>query len=114
MGSDQGFVDYVVDQLRRTGEVSARKMFGEFAIYQDGRIVALVCDNQLYLKPTTGGRAFIGEPTEAPPYPGSKPWFQVTDRVDDGDWLTELFVITAREVPAPTAKKTRKAKSRKR
>ena len=101
MGSDQRFVDYVVDQLRAAGDVTARKMFGEYAIYLDRRVVALVCDNQLFLKPTAGGRRFIGEVTEAAPYPGAKPHFQVTDRVDDREWLTELFLITAREVPGP-------------
>ena len=41
-------------------------MFGEYAIYCDGKVTALVCDNQLFVKPMEAGRSFIGEVVEAP------------------------------------------------
>jgi TfoX/Sxy family transcriptional regulator of competence genes len=105
MASDQRFADHVIDQLRGAGQVEARKMFGEYGIYCDDRIVALLCDNQLYVKPTAGGRAFVGDPVERPPYPGAKPHFQVTEQLDDRDWLVELVRITIQELPAPKPKK---------
>lgn len=72
MASNQNFVDFVMDQIQGAGEITVRKMFGEYAIYSDGKIFGLICDNQLFIKPTTAGRKFIGEPLEAPPYPGAK------------------------------------------
>jgi len=57
MATQQSTVDYLLEQLRRAGSVSARKMFGEYALYRDGKLVALICDDQLYLKPTAAGRA---------------------------------------------------------
>lgn len=107
MASKQHIADYATDQIRGAGQVRSHKMFGEFAIYCDERVVALLCDDQLYVRPTEGGRAFIGTVTEAPPYPGAKPHFLVTDRLDDRDWLTQLVVITAKEVPLPKPKKTK-------
>ena len=96
MTSDASFVDYVCDQMRDAGAISSRKMFGEFAVYCDGKVVALICDDQLYVKPTVGGRALlVGDPVEAPPYPGAKPHFLVTDRVDDREWLGALIAATA-------------------
>ncbi len=108
MASKPHVADYVTDQIRGAGQVRSHKMFGEYAIYCNERVVALLCDDQLYVRPTEGGRAFIGEAKEAPPYPGAKPHFQVTDRLDDRDWLTELVVITAKEVPLPKSKKPKK------
>jgi TfoX/Sxy family transcriptional regulator of competence genes len=106
MASDASFVDYVCDQMRDAGSISSRKMFGEFAVYCDGKVVALICDDQLYVKPTQGGRALLGDPVEAPPYPGAKPYFLVTDRVDDREWLGALIAATALELPDPKPKKS--------
>ena len=108
MASEQRLVDYATDQIQGAGQVRSLKMFGDYAIYCNERVVALVCDNQLYVRPTEAGRAFIGEPTEAPPYPGAKLHFQVTERLDDREWLTELIAITVTEVPPPKPKKPKK------
>lgn len=105
MSSDQSFVEFVTDQMSGAGRISHRKMFGEYAIYKGEKVVALVCDNQLFVKPTPAGRKFIGNVEEAPAYPGAKPSFVVTDRVEDRDWLSELIRITERELPAPKPKK---------
>ncbi len=112
MASDINFVEYVVGQLEHLGEVSARKMFGEYAIYHKEKLVALVCDNQVFVKPTQAGRAFIGEVVEAPPYPGAKPSFLMGDQVEDKEWLGQLIRVTEEELPAPKPKKPRKAKSK--
>jgi len=105
MASDLGFVEHVFDQMRDAGSVRYRKMFGELAIYCDNKVVALICDDCLHVRPTLGGRELIGEPVEAPPYPGSKDHFLIEGRIDNREWLTALTVITARELPAPKPKK---------
>ena len=66
MASDQDFVEFVVDQIENAGVISYRKMFGEYALYCEGKVVALVCENQLFVKPTKAGRSFIGNVVEAP------------------------------------------------
>lgn len=105
MASDQDFVSFVVDQLELGNHISYRKMFGEYAVYYDNKVVALICDNRLYVKPTPGGRAFIGEVVEGAPYPGAKPAFIIEDKLEEREWLSELVQITARELPEPAPKK---------
>jgi len=105
MASDIEFVGYVCDQMRDAGKIRHRKMFGEFAVYCGDKVVALICDDQLFVKPTPGGRAFIGEAVEAPPYPGAKPHFLIEDRLDDREWLTGLIQVTESELPPPKPKK---------
>jgi TfoX/Sxy family transcriptional regulator of competence genes len=82
-------------------------MSGEYALYSDGKVVALVCDNQVFIKQTPGGRAFIGRVTEAPAYTGAKMRFLI-DRLDDREWISELIRITARELPEVKSKKIKK------
>jgi TfoX/Sxy family transcriptional regulator of competence genes len=107
MASDEGFVDYVCDQMRDAGRVRFRKMFGEYAIYCDDKVVALVCDDQLFVKATPGGRAFIGAPVESPPYPGARPAFLIDDHIDEREWLSRLIEATARGLPAPKARRAK-------
>ena len=112
MASKQGNVDFVLEQMAQAGDVSARKMFGEFAIYLRGKVVALFCDDQLFVKPTKAGRAHIGQPKEGAPYPGAKPWFLISgDRCEDGDFLSELMRLTADELPTPKPKTKKPAKA---
>ena len=55
MASDQSFVEFIVDQIENAGEVTFKKMFGEYGLYCGDKIVALICDNQLFVKPTKAG-----------------------------------------------------------
>jgi DNA transformation protein and related proteins len=113
MASKQSNVDFILEQLADAGDCSARKMFGEFAIYCRGKIVALFCDDQLFVKPTDAGRAFIskdGKVKDGAPYPGAKPWFLISgDRCEDGEWLSELVRVSERELPPPKPKSPRKS-----
>jgi TfoX/Sxy family transcriptional regulator of competence genes len=108
MASNQDFVNFVLEQIKGTGEISAKKMFGEYALYSDAKIFALICDDKLFVKPTASGRAFIGEVLEAVPYEGAKPSFLIEDKVEDSDWLSELVRITVNELPQPKPKKKKK------
>ena len=108
MATDQEFMEFLADQMSGAGEISYRKMFGEYAVYCDGKVVALVCDNQLFVKPTSAGRAYVGEPTEAPAYPGAKNSFLIEDAFEDREWISELIRITARALPAPKPKKSKR------
>ncbi len=101
MASSPEFLDYVRDQLRAAGPIAHRRMFGEYAIYLDEKVVALICDDQLYVKPTEAGRHLIGTPREAFPFPGAKPWFLVSGELDDPDLMGQLIRATARELPPP-------------
>ncbi len=105
MATDQEFMEFLADQMAEAGDISFRKMFGEYALYCDRKVVALVCDNQLFVKPTDAGRTFIGDVTEAPPYPGAKAYFLIEDAFEDREWISDLIRMTAKELPVPKPKK---------
>ena len=105
MATDQDFVDFITDQLAPAGDIIAKKMFGEYGVYLDGVFFGLICENRFFVKPTEGGKAFIGTPVEAPAYPGAKNSFLIEDKLEDRDWLCELVKITVKELPPPKRKK---------
>lgn len=108
MASKKEFVEYAVDQMSDAGEIFARKMFGEYGVYANGKFFALICDDMLFIKPTMAGRQFVKTPKEAPPYPGAKNYFLIDNKLDDRKWLAELVIRTIAELPEPKPKKPRK------
>lgn len=105
MASQQKFIDYILDQIVEAGLVSAKKMFGEYAIYCDGKVVAFFCDDQLFVKPTFAGKTFIGSFEEGFPYPKAKPHLLISDeKWEDQEFLTNLIKITTTELPLPKMK----------
>jgi len=105
MATDKSFVEFIADQIENAGQITFKKMFGEYALYCEGKVVALVCDNQLFIKPTEGGRAFIADVVEAPAYKGAKLSFLIDDRIEDRQWISNLIRITYEELPEQKIKK---------
>ena len=108
MASDQNFVDFVIEQINNAGEITAKKMFGEYGLYADEKLFGLICDNKLFIKPTISGREFIGNVVEAPPYEGAKPSFLIEEEIENSDWLSELVRISLNELPIPKPKTKKK------
>ncbi len=106
MATDPEFIQYVHAQSGLGAALASKKMFGEYALYLDGKVVALACDNQLFLKPTAAGRALLHEVIEQPPYPGAKPHYLLADALEDTDTLQRLLRATADALPMPKPKKT--------
>ena len=104
MASDIGFVEYVCSQINDAGNATYIKMFGEYGIYLNGKIIGLICDDQFFLKITDAGRKIIRETIETQAYPGSKPFFLIED-LEDRDYLTILISATYNELPEPQPKK---------
>lgn len=97
MATTRETADFLLAKLGHAGRFEARPMFGEFGLYADGRIVGLICDNQLYVKilPASAGLASVCD--QDAPYPGAKPHYVV----EESQWSTRadlssvLFAIAA-------------------
>ena len=104
MASNADFVQYIADQCSSAGEIVTKKMFGDYAIYCNGRIFGLICDDCLYLKPTKAARLLLREEVLRPPYEGAKDYFYIAD-VDDRDYLSMLVSETCKELPEAKKRK---------
>ena len=104
MASSLEFVRYAADQMREAGEITYRKMFGEYGIYCDGKIFGVICDDQLFVKITERGRKLAPDLEEGAPYHGAKPHFLV-EELEDREKLSRLVRETCQELPIPKPKK---------
>ena len=102
MACNPDFVQYIVDQCSGAGDISVKKMMGDWCIYCDNVLFGLICDNNLFIKRTYPGATVLKELDERPPYPGARPYFYISD-VDDREYLTALVRAT---VPALSGKKS--------
>jgi len=113
MATSEGFATFVLEQLGGVEGIWARKMFGEYAVYAGEKVVAFLVDNQLFVKPTDAGRAFLVTPSEEIPFPGARPMFLVADELDDPERLCELVRRTSEALPPPKPKRPKKPRERK-
>lgn len=114
MSSSDTMIAHVLEKSMLRPQLSARKLFGEYALTLDAKVVALVCDNQLFLKDTAAGRALVlarsGRLDLQPPYPGAKPSLRLDAELDEPALLRELLLCTAAALPAPKPKPKLKPK----
>ena len=104
MSSHKDLVQYIADQCAGAGEITTRKMFGDYGIYCDGKLFGLICDDDFFLKPTDAGHRLLREVDMRPPYEGAKDYFYIED-IDDHDYMKMLVKETCRVLPVPKPKK---------
>jgi TfoX/Sxy family transcriptional regulator of competence genes len=88
-------------------EATAKAMFGGYCVYVDGKVVGLVCDGRIFVKPTPETESLDTWADRAPAYPGAKDsWRLPNDAlVSDPDRVVEAFRVTAAALPAPRPRK---------
>lgn len=113
MATTLEFIEFVHEQSGLARELSYKKMFGEYALYLHGKVVALACDNSLYVKPTKAAEHLTLSLEAQSPYPGAKPHIVADELLDDPDSLKQLLLATADALPAPKAKPAKRNKGTK-
>jgi TfoX/Sxy family transcriptional regulator of competence genes len=108
MTTSSATIAHMLDTLHPL-PLTSRKMFGEYALYLDGKTVAFVCDDTLFIKPTPGALALLPETERGPAYPGSKDYIIGSEALDDPDLCTRVLRQVAQDSPMPKPK-TKKAK----
>ena len=105
MATRKDTVDFILSKLRHEGRFSARSMFGEYALYADGKTVALICDDRLYVKVLPASAELSPICEQGNPYPGAKPYYIV----DEGQLSTleRLPLVLFKIAEALPAKRTR-------
>lgn len=79
MATQKETVEFLLAKLCDAKTFSARAMFGEYALYADGQVVALVCDDLLYVKIVPASAALAALCEKGHPYPGSRPHYLVEE-----------------------------------
>lgn len=103
MATKQSFLEYVSAQLDGL-DVRFRPMMGEYVVYYREKVIGGLYDDALAVKDVPTARALLPDAEPQPPYPGAKGMLFV-DRLDDREFLAELFEAMWPELPAPKPRK---------
>lgn len=112
MATDPSFIEYITDQSQLRDRLTHKKLFGEYALYLDGKVVAFACDNSLFVKPAAATRTLTASLPQRRPYPEAKPYPVADELLDDADALRALLLATERALPPPKPKSPKKRNAR--
>lgn len=99
MATSKEFHDYIVECLSRVGEITTKKMMGEFLVYFKGKLIGDICDNTLFLKPTDSVLSLLKDAERGYPYEGSKALMVMVDRVEDTELMEKVLNAMYEELP---------------
>lgn len=110
MATSLAFKEYMEDRLRYSDGISFKRMFGEYGLFYHEKMVGVLADNQLFIKPTEKGRELLGEVILAKFYEQSKPYFLIED-TDSHEEIISLIKATYADLPEPKPKKVKNKKT---
>ena len=104
MPSNEGFLEYVLEQLSDLEDIGYRSMMGEYILYYKGKIVGGIYDDRLLIKDVSSARKYMPNAEYELPYEGAKKMLAVDD-IDNKEYLCGLFEAMYEELPQPKKKK---------
>ncbi|MBC7477974.1 MAG: TfoX/Sxy family protein [Pseudorhodobacter sp.] len=102
-------VAHIIDTMPNLN-LTAKRMFGEYGLYLDGIVVAFICDDTLFIKPTPAALALLPEAEMGAAYPGSKNYIVACEILDDPDLCARALRAVAADAPPPKPKKPKALK----
>jgi TfoX/Sxy family transcriptional regulator of competence genes len=102
MASDLDYVQYVIDQIKTSGIITYKKMFGEYLIYLNNRPVVMICDNTAFVKMLDCIKPLMKNEKIGFPYEGAKEHYIVN--VDNSEHLGKIVMALEKNIPIPKKK----------
>ena len=110
MATQKETADFILDKLRGPARFSVRAMFGEYALYADGKVAGLICDDLLYVKILPASKELEKICEKGHPYPGAKLHYLIDEgQLSTLENLSSILISIAQSFP----EKKKKAKRRK-
>lgn len=106
MSTQKETVEFILEKLGSAKKFSTRAMFGEYALYAEGKVVALVCDDQLYVKIVPASHELEALCEKGEPYPGAKPHYMVEEvQLSKLENLPSILLDIAKSLPVKKKKR---------
>ena len=100
MATQKETVEFLLAKLRQPKRFVARAMFGEYALYADGKVVALICDDLVYVKILAASQELEPLCEKGEPYPGAKLHYIVEEgQLSTLPTLPKILCIIAGSLP---------------
>jgi TfoX/Sxy family transcriptional regulator of competence genes len=79
MATQKETVEFILEKLAHPDRFSVRAMFGEYTLYADDKVVALICNDLLYVKILPASQELEAKCDKDAPYRGAKPHYVVEE-----------------------------------
>ncbi len=106
MASNLSIIQYLVDQISECGIITYKKMFGDYCIYINTKVLGFVCDDIFYIKSTKIGEENFPEIEKGYPYEGAS-LYPILD-IENKDLLISYINLIKSELPEKKIKKGRR------
>jgi TfoX/Sxy family transcriptional regulator of competence genes len=105
MATTVDYIEYVCEQVRGTGAVRYKKMFGEYMVYVDDKPILLVCDDTVFVKMLPCIESLMAGAERGYPYDGAREHYvlDIDNTVLAKEVVAALLPVTA--IPKPRKKK---------
>ena len=103
MATSKEYIDFVCEQIDGIGDISTKKMFGEYMVYLGGKPVLTVCDNTVFVKKLPELSELMEGADCGLPYEGAKEQY-ILD-IENRELAEKLLPIVAELTPLPKPRK---------
>ena len=101
MSTSKETIKHILDKLGGIPHFTAKAMFGEYALYADHKVVALICDDILYVKICPASSYLEDKCDKDSPYPGAKLHYVVDEeQLSNLSTLPDILIEIAKSLPA--------------
>lgn len=97
MATSIEYIEYICEQIKNTGAVRYRKMFGEYMVYVDEKPILTVCDNTVFVKMLPDIQELMKQADTGYPYEGAKEHY-VLD-IDNEELTTKVVEVLKSVIP---------------
>ena len=106
MSTQPESVEFILEHLYPRSVFSTRAMFGEYALYAEGKVVGLICDDMLYVKITNESKELEEICEKHPPYKGASLYYLVEEsQLPQLKNLSDILLDIAEGLPEKKSKK---------
>lgn len=106
MSTTNEYIEYVCEQINGVGNITYKKMFGEFMVYVNAKPVIVVCDNNAFVKKLECIQEMMKDAEIGYPYKGAKEHY-ILD-IDNSDLCKDVVIELEKVIPIPKPKKSKK------
>ncbi len=106
MATTISYINYVCEELSGIGDITYKKMFGEYMVYLNGKPVVIVCDNRAFVKKLDCIKDDMQNAEVGFPYNGAKEHY-VLD-IDNADFCKEIVLKIEKVTPLPKKRTSKK------
>jgi len=112
MATSPEYALFVENQFRGLDGFSMKRMFGEYGIYLQGRILGFLADEQILLQDTPTARKLLPDAERRELFPGSKLFIIFPDE-GNSHLLKSVSQAMWEELPIPKPRKSKNKEARK-